>query len=77
MQVVAVRADMSRPTLYRIERGDPSVTMGAYAQVLRVLGMDQDFETIAKDDVLGRKLQDEALPRRRRAPRRSSGGDRA
>lgn len=72
MELVAKRADMSRPTLYRIERGDPSANMGSYLQVLRVLGLEGDLEALAKDDQLGRRLQDEALPRAGRAPRRRS-----
>jgi len=71
MTTVCIRADLSRPTLYKIESGDPAVTMGSYVQVLRVLGFERDIALIAKDDVLGRTLQDEALPARRRAPRRA------
>jgi transcriptional regulator with XRE-family HTH domain len=70
MATVCARADISRPTLYKIEAGDPAVTMGNYVQVLRVLGLERDVALLAKDDVLGRSLQDEALPARRRAPRR-------
>ena len=66
---VSVRADISRPTLYKIEQGDPAVTLYSYAQVLRVLGLESDLGAVARDDVLGRRLQDEALPQRRRAPR--------
>jgi hypothetical protein len=44
--------------------------MGSYVQVLRVLGLERDLALIAKDDPLGRALQDEALPARRRAPKR-------
>ena len=69
-QTVAVRANISRPTLYKIEQGNPAVTLGSYAQVLRVLGLEAELGAVARDDVLGRRLQDEALPQRRRAPRR-------
>lgn len=71
MATVCARADISRPTLYKIESGDPAVTLGNYAQVLRVLGLERDLGLVARDDVLGRSLQDEALPARRRAPRRN------
>ncbi|MBF0598000.1 helix-turn-helix domain-containing protein [Faecalibacter rhinopitheci] len=55
---VAERADISRSTLNLIEKGEPSVAMGAYFNVLRVLGLQDDFLKLAADDTLGRKLQD-------------------
>lgn len=55
---VAERADISRSTLHLIEKGTPSVAMGAYFNVLRVLGLQDDFLKLAADDVMGRKLQD-------------------
>jgi transcriptional regulator with XRE-family HTH domain len=67
---VAQRAGISRQTLYRIERGDPAVGLGLYAQVLLVLGLEKDLLKVAEDDVLGRKLQDIGLVTRKRAPRR-------
>lgn len=70
METVCARANISRPTLYKIERGDPSVAIGLYVQVLRVLGLLEDLAFIAKEDLLGRRLQDESLPNRKRAPRR-------
>lgn len=70
METVCSRADISRPTLGKAERGDPSVAFGVYVQVLRVLGMVSDLSLVAKEDVLGRRLQDESLPQRKRAPRR-------
>ena len=63
---VAERAGISRPTLTSIERGDPGVSFGAYANVLFCLGLDKDLDAIARDDDLGRKLQDAALVVRRR-----------
>lgn len=74
---VAERASISRPTLLRVEKGDPAVTLGTYASVLRVLGMHADLDTLARDDALGRKLQDLALSQRGtsahpRTPRRQA-----
>lgn len=70
MEIVCTRAGLSRPTLYKIEQGDPSVTFGHYVQVLRVLGLLDDLAFIAKEDSLGRRLQDEAMRQRERAPRK-------
>ena len=55
---VAERANISRPTLIEIEKGSANTSMGAYLQVLSVLGLEQDLSNVAKDDRLGRKLQD-------------------
>lgn len=55
---VAERAGIDRTTLYHIEKGKPSVAMGAYFHVLRVLNLHEDFLKLAADDLLGRKLQD-------------------
>jgi len=55
---VAERAGIDRSTLYQIEKGNPSVSMGAYFNVLRVLGLHEDFLKLAADDEFGRKLQD-------------------
>lgn len=70
METVCSRADISRPTLYKIENGDPTVAIGACVQVLRVLGLLEDLSLVAKEDSLGRRLQDESLPHRQRAPRK-------
>ncbi len=58
---VAERAGISRRTLVSVEKGSPSVAMGTYAQVLFVLGLADDLPNVAKDDLLGRKLQDAGL----------------
>lgn len=55
---VSERAGIDRTTLYQIEKGNSSVSMGAYFNVLRVLGLQDDFLKLAFDDDFGRKLQD-------------------
>jgi len=70
-ELAAERAGISRATLCKIEKGCPSVAIGSYAAVLHALNnMDTDLLLIAKDDELGRKLQDLKLITRRRAPKK-------
>lgn len=69
-QLLADRAGISRQTLSTLENGSGSVSLATFIQVLFVLGLEKDLEEVAKDDVLGRKLQDLNLPTRRRATKR-------
>jgi transcriptional regulator with XRE-family HTH domain len=71
--VVAQRAFTSRPTLRRIEAGDPGVSIGIYSAVLQALGfLDRVAELGAPArDQLGLALAAEALPRRVRQKRPS------
>lgn len=59
-------------TLFRAEKGEASVSLGTYLRILEVLGLDKDLGLLASDDVLGRRLQDLALPARREFNRSSS-----
>lgn len=69
-ELVAERAGICRATLWSIEKGSPSVSIGMYAAVLHALnGMDKDLLLVAKDDEFGRKLQDLGLVTRKRAPK--------
>jgi transcriptional regulator with XRE-family HTH domain len=69
-RLVAERAGISRTTLVEVEKGSPSVSVGIYAAVLHSLnGMDKDLLLVAKDDELGRKLQDLNLVVKKRAPK--------
>jgi hypothetical protein len=62
---------MGRTTLTKIEQGHPGVGLGQIINVLKVLGLEEDLLLVAKDDVLGRKLQDAKLETGRRAPKRA------
>lgn len=68
-QQVSERANISRPTLLSIEKGSPNVSIGAYVKVLSVLGLENDILEVAKDDMLGRRLQDAKLIIKERAPK--------
>lgn len=70
-ELVAERAGVSRTSLWKVESGSPAVAIGIYAAVLHALGgMDTDLLLIAKDDELGRQMQDLNLLTGKRASRR-------
>ena len=66
---VAERAGISRSTFWQIEKGMPNVSMGYYAQVLFVLGLEKNIASMCADDALGRKLQDAEILVKKRAPK--------
>lgn len=70
-EIMAERASISRTTLYKVERGDVSVSLGTYATILFVLGMIDRLGNIADltHDSLGRQLDEDRLPKRIRLPR--------
>ena len=72
--VVASRAFTTRPTLRRIEAGDPGVGIGIYAAVLQAMGMLDGLGTLADpvNDTIGQRLSAEALPERARIKRHRS-----
>ncbi|MDW3650002.1 MAG: helix-turn-helix transcriptional regulator [Bacteroidia bacterium] len=69
---VANRANISRKTLWNVEKGSEHISIGVFLQVLSVLGFQKELENIAKDDLLGRKLQDIKLVTKKRGPKKSS-----
>lgn len=68
---IAERADICRPTVVSIEKGNPNVSIGSYMKVLLTLGLDKSILEVAKDDILGRKLQDINMTMKKRAPKRN------
>jgi len=71
--LMAERASISRTTLHKIERGEPGVSLGHYATVLFALGMIERLGDVAdaSSDTVGLALEEEALPKRIRRPRRN------
>lgn len=71
-ELVAERAGISRTSLWKVESGSPAVAIGIYAAVLHALGnMDRDLALVARDDEMGRQMQDLNLMAKKRASRRN------
>lgn len=75
MELMSERAGFSRITLSKIEKGDPSVSMGSYASALFVLGMIDHLAEVADAsyDIVGRELEEENLPQRIRTRQPNKG----
>jgi hypothetical protein len=63
---MAERAFITRPTLRKVEHGDPGVALGIYATVMFVLGMTPRLADLAdtRTDEVGLQLEEERLPKR-------------
>ncbi len=70
---MAERAFISRSTLAKIEKGNPTVSIGAYLTVLAILGLIEGVGDIAdrSKDVIGLDIEESRLPQRI-VPRRIS-----
>jgi hypothetical protein len=64
------RASISKPSLIKVEKGDPGAQISAYASVLFVLGMTNRLSELAdvRHDAAGLALEEENLPERIRLP---------
>jgi len=64
--LLAERARISRATLVKVEKGDPSVSLGIYASVLFSLGLLERLAALAEAgaDTVGLRLEEERLPQR-------------
>ena len=67
---IAERATCSPLTASRIERGVPTVSIGIYLRVLYALQLDDDILLLAKEDAMGKVLQDLGLKKRERASKK-------
>ena len=63
---MAERAFITRPTLAKVEKGDPGVSLGIYATVLFILGLTPRLADLAdvRSDEVGLQLEEERLPQR-------------
>ncbi len=64
---------MSRDMLWRLERGDPTVSLGALATAAFVLGLHDRIANLAApaSDASVVSLDEQQLPKRIRRPKRS------
>ena len=67
---VAERAMCSELTEARVEKGSPTVAIGTYLRILYALQLEDDILLIAKNDIIGRELQDISLINRKRASKK-------
>ncbi len=76
-EVLADRASVSKATLVKIEKGDPSVALGLYATVLFALNIVDTLANVAdvKNDAVGLQLEEENLPQRIRTGHSKSARD--
>lgn len=69
MEQVAERAQCSRLTIARLEKGNPAVSIGVLVRVLFALQLSEDILAIAKNDELGHIIQDIEVKNKKRASR--------
>lgn len=72
IELMAERAGLSEATISKVEKGDPTASMGAYSAVLFVLGLAERLNELADAtyDLTGRQLEEENLPQRVRLPKK-------
>jgi transcriptional regulator with XRE-family HTH domain len=70
-QRFADRLGVSRPTLGRMESGDPGVSIGAWLKALQMLGRDDELDLLlSTGNDLFEKYEQASAPKRRRASRK-------
>ena len=67
---VAERATCSPLTVSRVEKRLPTVAIGIYLRILYALQLDDDILLLAKEDTMGKALQDLNLKQRKRASKK-------
>ena len=71
-EIISQQAGIGESTFYAIERGVSTVSLGAYAAVLFVLGLDGDLDAVAMDEAGKALFWEQNLVERKRAKRRKA-----
>ena len=70
-ELVAERASLSRATVWAVEKGSPSVAIGAYVAVLHAIsGIDKDLLLVARDEMLEKTFLEIGRATKARAPKK-------
>lgn len=69
-EYIAEQANISADTLSSIEKGVPTVSIGAYAAVLAALELDKDIQLIALDEEGKKQFWEQNLYPRERASKK-------
>ena len=56
--------------LARLQKGEPTVSLGVVMRVLNALQLEEDILHLAKDDKLGHMVQDLGIKNKKRASKR-------
>jgi len=72
VEQLAERAGIAHTTVIRLEHGDGGTAVSTLAKTLFALGLEQDILLIAKDDLMGYRIQDAGLLVKKRARRRNA-----
>ena len=70
IEQIAERAQCSRITVAKLEKGLPTVSIGVLLRVLYALQLDADILLLARDDKLGHVIQDIEIKNKKRASRK-------
>ena len=66
-EMISKQAGIDESTFYAIEHGVSTVSLGAYAAVLSILGLNNDLDSIAVDEEAKKQLYEQNLVKRKRA----------
>ena len=66
-EMISKQAGIGESTFYAIEHGVSTVSLGAYAAVLSILGLNNDLDSIAVDEEAKKQLYEQNLVKRKRA----------